>query len=251
MIVLGVPIASLAIKDKALQLNMVPKIPELWNTMAGAFETNLELIDIVELSQLADEIDPNSIQTAVIDTNYTYDYIVPETGAQVLIPLREKIRALMDEMFAETKPIDGPSQAQTEAIQAAQTAEAQARAQEIEQKAQQQEEIKAILSQEDARLVVQNGTNVPGLAAQTASFLKQNGFNILQFGPADSTTYPHTVIVVYNEEKDSTLQVLTALFKVQEENIRRSPNLKSDMDFRVIIGSDFDISGPQALGVQE
>ena len=241
----------LAIKDKALQLNMVPKIPELWNTMAGAFETNLELIDIVELSQLADEIDPNSIQTAVIDTNYTYDYIVPETGAQVLIPLREKIRALMDEMFAETKPIDGPSQAQTEAIQAAQTAEAQARAQEIEQKAQQQEEIKAILSQEDARLVVQNGTNVPGLAAQTASFLKQNGFNILQFGPADSTTYPHTVIVVYNEEKDSTLQVLTALFKVQEENIRRSPNLKSDMDFRVIIGSDFDISGPQALGVQE
>ena len=98
----------LAIKDKALQLNMIPKIPELWNTMSGAFETNVELIDVLELSQLADEIDPDSIQTEVIDTNFTYDYIVPDTGAQVLIPLRDKIRTLIDDIFAETKaPAEG------------------------------------------------------------------------------------------------------------------------------------------------
>ena len=127
------------------------------------------------------------------------------------------------------------------------TAQAQARAQEIEQNAQRQEEIKAYLTQEEARLVVQNGTNVPGLASQTALFLKQQGFNILQFGPADTNTYPHTVIVVYDEDKVYTLQVLAALFEVEEENIRRSPNLKSDVDFRVIIGSDFDLSGPQSL----
>lgn len=239
----------LAIKDKALQLNMVPKIPELWNTMAGAFETNLELIDIVELSQLADEIDPASIQTAVLDTNYTYDYIVPDTGAQVLIPLREKIRGLVDQMFAESTPVEGPSAAEVQAVEVAATA--QALAQEIEQNVQRQEEIKAFLSQEDARLVVQNGTNIPGLAAETAAFLKQSGFNILQFGPADSTTYPHTVIVVYNEDKTYTLEVLTALFEVEAENIRRSPNLKSEMDFRVIIGSDFDLSGPQSLAPEE
>ena len=236
----------LAIKDKALQLNMVPRIPELWNTMAGAFETNLELIDIVELSQLADEIDPNSIQTGVLDHTYTYDYVVPETGAQVLIPRRDKIRELVDEIFAETQAAEGPSQAEVEAIKAEQTAQAQARAQEIEQNAQRQEEIKSFLSQEDARLVVQNGTDTPGLASQTALFLKQQGFNILQFGPADTNAYPHTVIVVYNEEKIYTLQVLTALFEVEEENIRRSPNLKSDVDFRVIIGSDFDPSISQS-----
>ena len=230
---------------------MIPKVPELWNTMAGAFETNLEMIDIVELSQLADEIGPDKIQSAVLDHTYTYDYIVPDTGAQVLIPYREKIRALIDEMFAETKPAEGPSQAEIEAIQAQQTAQAQARAQEIEQNAQRQEEVKAILSQEDARLVVQNGTSIPGLASQTALLLKQSGFNILQFGPADSSTYTHSVIVVYNEDKVYTLQVLAALFEVDEENIRRSPNLKSDVDFRVIIGSDFDPSGPQSLVTEE
>ncbi|MEW5961019.1 MAG: LCP family protein, partial [Chloroflexota bacterium] len=223
----------LAIKDKALQLNMLPKIPELWNSMSGAFGTNLEMIDIVELSQLADEIDPAGIQSAVLDHTYTYDYIVPDTGAQVLIPYREKMRILIDEMFAETAPVEGPSPAEVEAIQAQQTAQAQARAQEIEQNVQRQEEVKAFLTQEDARLVVQNGTSIPGLASQTALFLKQHGFDILQFGPADTTTYTHTVIVVYNEDKVYTLQVLTALFEVDEENIRRSPSLKSDVDFRV------------------
>lgn len=243
----------LAIKDKALQLNMVPKIPELWNTMSGAFETNLELIDILELSQLADEIDPDSIQTAVIDLKYTYDYTVPDTGARVLIPLRDKIRALVDEMFAETEPPEpeAPVQTQVETVEVQETAQTQARAEEIAQNAQRQEEIKAFLAQENARLVVQNGTSIPGLASQSALFLKQQGFNILQFGPADTNTYSHTVIVVYNDTKTYTLQVLTALFQVEEENIRHSPNLKSDVDFRVIIGSDFDLSGPQNLATEE
>ena len=49
------------------------------------------------------------------------------------------------------------------------------------------------------------------------------------------------MIVVYDENKTYTLQVLQAVFEVAEENIRRSPNLKSDLDFRVIIGSDFEL----------
>jgi LCP family protein required for cell wall assembly len=231
----------LAIRDKALQLDMIPKIPELWNSMAGTVETNLQLVDIIELAQLADEIDAEHIQTAVIDVNMTTNYIVPDTGAQVLLPHRERIRELVDEMFAESEPVEtGP--AQTE-IKVDQTAQAQARAEEIEQEAQLQQEIKGFLVQEDARLVVQNGTNVSNLASRTALYLKQQGFNIIQYGPADTNTYPHTVIVVYDESKTYTLQVLKALFEVAEENIRRSPNLKSELDFRVIIGSDFELSG--------
>jgi LCP family protein required for cell wall assembly len=231
----------LAIRDKALQLDMLPKIPELWNSMAGTVETNLQLVDIAELAQLADEIDAEHIQTAVIDVNMTTNYIVPDTGAQVLLPHREKIRELVDEMFAESEPVEtGPAQTEIKAVQTAQT---QARAEEIEQEAQLQQEIKGFLVQEDARLVVQNGTNVSNLASQTALYLKQQGFNIIQYGPADTNTYPHTVIVVYDESKTYTLQVLKALFEVAEENIRRSPNLKSELDFRVIIGSDFELSG--------
>jgi len=234
----------LAIRDKALQIGIIPKIPELWNTMSDTVETDLQLVDIVELAQLADEIDTDNIQNAVIDSTMTIDYKVPDTGAQVLLPLREKIRVVIDEIFAETEPVDGPTQEEVEAAQAAQeAAQAQERAQQIEQEAQRQEEIKAFLTQENARLVIQNGTNISGLASQTALYLKNQGFNIVQFSPADASTYSHSVIVVYSEEKNYTLQVLTAVFNVSEENIRRSPNLKSDVDFRVIIGSDFELPG--------
>jgi LCP family protein required for cell wall assembly len=234
----------LAIRDKALQLGIIPKIPELWTTMSDTVETDLQLVDILELAQLADEIDPENIQSAVIDTSMTVDYIVPDTGAQVLLPLREKIGIKVSNMFAETEVAEGPTQEEIAAAQAAQqAAETQARAQAIEQEAQRQEEVKAFLSQEDARLVVQNGTNISNLASQTALYLKSRGFNIVQFSPADTSTYPHSVIVVYSEEKNYTLQLLSAMFKVEEENVRRSPNLKSDVDFRVIIGSDFEIPG--------
>ncbi len=234
----------MAIRDKALQVNIIPKIPELWSTLSGAFETNLQLVDIVELAQLGNAINTQNIKNATIGPTMAVDYTVPDTGAMVLLPVREKIQALINEIFTETKPVEQPAPAQPQ-VQVAQTAEVQARAQQIEQEAQRQEEIKQFLAQENARLVVQNGSNLPNLDSQTALYLKQQGFNILQYGPADANTYPHTVIVVYNDTKTYTLQVLQALFNVSEQNIRRSPNLKSDLDVRVIVGSDFQAPGSE------
>ncbi|MCB0195962.1 MAG: LCP family protein [Anaerolineae bacterium] len=231
----------LAIRDKALQLDMIPRIPELWTTMSGTIETDLQLVDIVELAQLADEINVDNIQSNVIDSDMTVDYVVPETGAQVLLPLREKIAVAVEEIFSEKEPVDGPTKAELEAIQAQATAQAENQAQQVELAAQRQEEIKTFLTQESAKLVVQNGTNVSNLASQTAAYLKSQGFDIIQFGPADAASYTNTVIVVYNEEKQYTLEVLKSIFDIQEENIRRSPNLKSDVDFRVLIGSNFDL----------
>ena len=231
----------LALRDKALQIGIIPKIPELWNTMSDTIETDLQLVDILELAQLVDEIDPNNIKTAVIDTNYTVDYVVPETGAQVLLPLREKIGTLVDDVFTTTVALEGPTDQE---IKEAQTAQVQARAEEIQQEAQRQQEIKTFLSQENARVVVQNGTDVTNLESQTALYLKQQGFNITQYGLADAqATYPETVIIVYNNSQAYTLQALSALFAVKEENVRSSPNLKSDIDFRVIIGEDFEMPG--------
>ncbi|RMF01120.1 MAG: LytR family transcriptional regulator, partial [Chloroflexi bacterium] len=179
----------------------------------------------------------------------TVNYVVPETKAQVLLPLREKIGEVVDEMFAETEP-EIPAGPSPEEIQAKATSQAhQERAQEIEQAAQQQEEIKAFLAQENARLVVQNGTSLSNLASQTALYLKNQGFNIVQFSPADTNTYTHSVIVVYNEDKNYTLQLLKAIFNVDDENVRYSPNLQSDVDFRLIVGSDFDLQNPADVEV--
>jgi LCP family protein required for cell wall assembly len=233
----------LAIRDKALQIGIIPKIPELWATFSETVQTDLQLVDILELTQLADDISADDIRSEVIDFRMTVNYVVPDTGAQVLLPLREKIKVVIDEMFAETEaqPVVAAQPQEEEVPVSEATSQAQARAQEIEQVAQRQEEIRALLAQEDARLVIQNGTPVANLASQTAMFLKNQGFNIVQFSPAENDSYPKSVIVIYNEDKDYTLNLLTSVFEVADENIRRSPNLQSDVDFRVIIGSDFQL----------
>ncbi len=232
----------MAIRGKALQLGMIPKIPELWNTLSDSLDTTLQLVDLIELARLSSEIDPSTMKNGVIDNDYTTEYVT-EQGAQVLLPLNDKIKILIDDIFST--PSSGPTEAEIEAQRQAEMAvqaQAKAKADSIQQNVQRQEEIKANLSKENGKLVVQNGTSdAPGLAAKTAMYLKQLGFNITQFGPVDTVVYPHTVIVVYDESKVNTLQLLATIFEVREENVRRSPHQYSDIDFRVIIGSDFKL----------
>jgi hypothetical protein len=52
----------------------------------------------VQLAQIANDIPPEAIRGAVIDQNYTQPYKTG-TGAQVLIPLRDKISALYESFF--------------------------------------------------------------------------------------------------------------------------------------------------------
>jgi LCP family protein required for cell wall assembly len=222
-----------AIREKALAIGAVPKIPELWATMADTVQTDLQLVDILELAKLSDEVRGDEIQSVVIDYTMTVDYKT-NTGAQVLLPVREKIRPLMDDMFSSPEPVGPPP---TPTPDPALAAQAPAHA---EAEAQRQSEVAAALQDEGANIVVQNGTARSELAAEAADYLRGQGFEVLQFGPADRADYPRTVIVDYTG-KTYALMVLTEIFNVADENIRQSPNLKSDVDIRVIIGADFQL----------
>lgn len=222
-----------AIREKALAIGVVPKIPELWATMADTVQTDLQLVDILELAKRADEITGDDIQSAVVDHTMTVDYKT-NTGAQVLLPVREKIRPVVDTIFSSPEPVGPPP---TPTPDPALMAQAQAEAQ---AEAQRRVEVAAALQEEGAKVVVQNGTPREDLAAETAGYLRDHGFAIVQFGPADRSDYPRTVIVDYTG-KAYTLIVLSEIFNVADENIRRSPNLKSEVDIRVIIGADFEL----------
>ena len=220
----------LAIRQQALAIGVVPKIPELWVTMAGTAQTDLQLVDILELAKMADRITGDNIQAAVIDYTMTVDYKT-NTGARVLLPVRERIRPLIEQLYGSPRPVVAPTPTPDPAI-------AVLAREEAAKEAQRRAEVAAALQQEGARIVVQNGTTQSGLETSAAEYLRQQGFDVMQFGPADRTDYPRTVIVDYTG-KPYAIQVLTEVFNVANENIRRSPNLKSDVDLRVIIGADF------------
>ncbi len=203
----------LAIRDQALRLNLLPRVPELMVMLADAVQTDMQPSDILALAQLASQVDEQNIQTAVIDESMTVRHITP-IGADVLLPIRDKIRPLIDEMFA------------------APSATVQVTVVPIV--------VPAGVVDEAATILVQNGTPQEELALQVANLLKQRGFQVQGFGNADRLDYQQTIIIDYTE-KSHTIEHLANSFNVAPENIRRSPNLKSEVDIRIILGADFHL----------
>jgi len=205
----------LAVREKALRLNLIPRVPELMVTLADIVQTDLQPGNIITLARLGGEIEQENLQSAIIDHNMTVEHVTP-SGAQVLLPIREKIRPVVEELFTSPTPPTPPT-AQPEIVTV--------------------EEINR-LAQEGAKIVVQNGTPTANLAAQTAAFLKEQGYHVVEFSDADRFDYPQSIIIDYTG-KEYTIQSLAVLFNVTPENIRRSLNLKSEVDIRLIVGQDF------------
>ena len=209
----------MAVRDKVLRFELLPqlllKLPELLKTVGDSVQTDLQLDEMLSLVQLASEIDEEHLKTAVIDSSMTVDTITPN-GAQVLIPMRDEIRAVVDEIFTEP-------------------------AQEAEQNAEKDErENKDKLIEEGARIVVHNGSTVGNLAAQTSAFLKERGFQIVEFGNAERFDYPTTIIVDFTG-KEYTIQYLAQLLNIPQANIQPFTGSYSEIDIRLIIGADFQL----------
>jgi polyisoprenyl-teichoic acid--peptidoglycan teichoic acid transferase len=87
----------LAVFQKGMSLNAVSRAPELYDMFKSSVETNLPLDIIVKLLPLASKImaDPSIVRQYAIGPNQTYAYIVPVTGANVLIPIPEAVKAII------------------------------------------------------------------------------------------------------------------------------------------------------------
>jgi LCP family protein required for cell wall assembly len=206
----------LAVRDKVLRLGMLPqllpKLPELLKTVGDAVQTDLQLDEMINLAQLASQIDDEHIKTAVIDSSMTVDTTTPN-GAQVLIPLREEIRTVVDEIFST------PTEAVAE-----------------EEETGEREKLAA----EGAKIIVHNGSTAGNVASQTSAFLKEKGFQVVEFGNAERFDYPTTMIVDFTG-KEYTIQCLARLLNVSQNNIQKYTGSYSEVDIRLIIGADFQL----------
>jgi len=209
----------LAIRDQAMSIDIIPKIPALWAMRENMVATDLTLDDILSLAQLARDIKAEDVKSVIIDETMTVAYVT-DTGAQVLWPDREKIRKVVEELFAPPAPAQVPSP----------TSETQ-----------------RLIVQEAARIEVQNGTKTPGLAEKAASYLRLQGYQVLAPTNADRSDYAQTVIIVYNNGVETTLKTLTETLPVAPGNVRRSSNVKSSVDIRIILGKDFKLPSASTL----
>lgn len=207
----------LAARDKVLRLDMAPRLvvqaPQLWQSFQRNVETNLTLEETLQLGLLAQDIPRESIRMEVVD----YDYVYNETtldGQQVLVPDRESIRTLRDQLFA-------PPAIPTPVI----------------------ENLPQMMREENARIVVHNGTSIFGLAGDTETYLQERGFNVVGIGNADSSTYPTTQILDFGSHPNTT-RYLAQVMDIPPLNISYSNRPETDHDVLVILGSDWAVPTP-------
>jgi len=100
----------MAVRDQVMQLGLLPRLlprlPQLVDSMGDAIQTDIPIGELWGLAQLAREIDRDDIKGRAIDETMTVPITTPK-GHQVLWPDREKIRPLIDELFgspASLKP---------------------------------------------------------------------------------------------------------------------------------------------------
>ncbi len=207
---------AMAVRNKVLNLNMLPQLvreaPQIWQTVQENVRTNLSLDEMVQLALLAQDIPQENIRTAVID----YDYVINQTtpdGRQVLVPMREEIRKLRDELFAPP-PIPTPIIAN----------------------------LPDLMQTEGARVAIYNGTTVFGLAGDTQEFLQRYGVNVTEIGNADAATYRSTQIIDYGAHPNTTFY-LVQLMEMPPLNVSNAQAAPGDFDVLIILGSDWQVPG--------
>jgi LCP family protein required for cell wall assembly len=217
----------LAIRDKALSLGLIPKLPALAATMGNMVKTDMTLQEMTELALLAPQVDMGNLKQVVLKKPLVYGQRVGEAAVQ--LPRWDLINEAVTDLFGrpiEVEPTPTPAPPTPTPTLAP-------------------VEIEALqgLADEGARIAVQNGTSEPNYAARVAAMLLEQGYQVVEFGDADRLDYASTVIVDYTA-KTFTLESLIEKFQVTPENVRRSPNLRSQIDIRIIVGQDFLLRGP-------
>jgi polyisoprenyl-teichoic acid--peptidoglycan teichoic acid transferase len=85
-----------AMFNQGLDLNLLPQVPSLWNTYKEKVETDIDIGLILQLAALAPQIRENGIQNLYLGGKVE-SWVVPSSGAQVLLPIWEG-----DDMMQET-----------------------------------------------------------------------------------------------------------------------------------------------------
>ncbi len=199
----------MAIREKALRLDIVTKLPNLIPSMWGIVETDIQPQDALALANIAAQVKTENIKTASIDETMTVQFRNNQ-NAVVLWLDRVKIGRLIDQVIpSESAVVD------------------------------QAERVK----QESAQILVLNGTTAPTITEQTARYLQAQGFQVVAIGNADRNDYPKTVLIDMNGEKAATLSLLAKLLHVDPNNVRKGVGVKGEPDVRVIIGADWTPPG--------
>jgi LCP family protein required for cell wall assembly len=192
-----------AIYREAKQQGLLARAIDLWPRLNEIAETNLTLPDIVGLLPIALNLDPSRIQSYNFIRTYHTTPWQPPDGAFVQLPIWEPISQLITNFYLP------PTENR--------------------------------LVSEGARIEVINGSGNEGWGWVAAERLAWEGFVpvVSENTPGEIAT--QTAIIDYTgRTKGSSLNSIVQALNANANNVRIEPDSGSAVDFRVVIGTDYN-----------
>ncbi|MFQ5858388.1 MAG: LCP family protein [Anaerolineae bacterium] len=188
-----------SLAEQNLDWHLILKLPRLWESLGSAVQTDLTLPEMLQLASVGVQIKQNRVQHRFIDWRTTENWVTPG-GAQVLLPNHETLPQAVAEFLNPPK-----------------------------------EDVRLVA--EHARIEVQNGTTIEGLAAVVAKRLVREGFQVVSTGRAGRVQ--RSILLVYND-KPRTVEALQDVLRLSPDAVLRSPEPDDWVDIRVMLGSDLE-----------
>jgi len=205
----------LAIRQQVLQFNMLPtlvsKAPALYSEIQDGISTNLTLSQAIQLAWLVQQIPEENIHHEVIGPPKDVEFAKSTDGQDISIPVPDQIRIKRDLVFTTGGPI-GPAAVASDPNE--------------------------LVKQENARVIVKNGSQQEGLATRTADYLRSKGVNVVGETNADQA-YSQSVIIDHTG-KPYAVQMLANLLGLENSRVLSRYDPNSEVDVEVILGSSFN-----------
>jgi len=97
-----------AIRDRALQLDLIPRIPELWKALADSFTTDLSVLDAVRLARLGAGLRPSAVHGVVISDDVLEHFVTEEGGWVLVVQDGAKLEQELADIF-RARPLAEPA----------------------------------------------------------------------------------------------------------------------------------------------
>jgi LCP family protein required for cell wall assembly len=208
----------MAIRDRILSAELLPTLiknsPALYQNLSSGINSNLTLVQLVRLAWIAQQIPDESIRQGVIGVDQV-DFAFSYDGQDILRPLPNEILQLRDEIFTLSGP---PAPMAPQAIS------------------------EDLVDQEYATVLVLNGTFTPGLASQTAEYLRTSGLNTSEPGNANER-YLVTTVIDYTGNPH-TVEKIVELMSISPEYVYHRYDVAGQADIVVITGDDWANDNP-------
>ena len=191
----------MALWGKAKSTDIITKIPALWSAMAGTFDTDMPLSQVLSLGVIGVQLKPNYIFSQSIGPWQVQNWTTSE-GYEVLLPLDDEIQELLDAFYG---PID----------------------------------FDFLQRVGETQIQVLNGTWRDQAARLAATNLGWMGFQVPDVGTADRQDYAESQVIVLNAEEDIA-ELAAQTLDLLPSSLRYNPDPGSTVNIRIILGADYD-----------